>query len=44
MIPKDNDIEHLKYLQPLAEVLSFSPEKIVCESDTEKVDDEDGVW
>lgn len=44
MIIKNNSIEHLKYLQPFAEVLSYSPEKIVCESDTEKVDDEDGVW
>ena len=36
--------DHLEYLQPCAEVLSYSPEGIVCESDTERVGEEDGEW
>ena len=34
----------LEYLRPCAEVLSYSPEGIVCESDTERVGEEDGEW
>jgi hypothetical protein len=32
------------YLSPRMEVLSFSTEGLVCESDTERVDEEDGEW
>ncbi len=35
---------HLEYLRPWAEVVSVFPEGIVCESDTERVGEEDGEW
>ena len=44
MIIKDNNTVTLEYLQPFAEEFSFSPEGMVCESDTERVDEEDGEW
>ena len=44
MIIEDNSTEFLEYLQPLAEEFSFSPEGLICESDTERVDEEDGEW
>ena len=34
----------LDYASPLCEELSLDPQSIICESDTEGVDEEDGEW
>ena len=44
MITKDNNTKLLEYLRPRAEEFSFSPEGMVCDSDTERVYEVDGEW
>lgn len=39
-----NKTNLLEYLRPLAEEFSFSPEGIICDSDTERVDETYGEW